>query len=197
MAGSRIKVALVDDHTLFRSGLRGLLEGSGVCEVVGEAADGAEFLAQLDAGMRPEVVLSDIDMPHVDGFAVVERLARDYPDIAIIVLSMHDQSDYYQRMVALGAKGFLLKDSDFSEVLAAVRSVASPVEPLLDPLSERELEVLRLICQGLSSQQIAERLFLSKRTVEAHRANILEKTGAKNSANLVVYAIRNGLIAAF
>lgn len=211
MAGGRVKVALVDDHTLFRTGLRTLLEGDGACEVVGQAADGAELLARLEAGLRPEVVLLDIDMPRVDGFAVAERLAAEYPHIGIVVLSMHGERDYYFRMVALGAKGFLLKNSDFAQVAAAIEAVAgggtyfSPEllkilsdaapAPTLDPLTEREIEVLRLICQGLSSQQIAGRLFLSKRTVEAHRANLLEKTGALNTANLVIYAVRRGLIA--
>lgn len=203
-----IQIALVDDHTLFRSGLRTLLEAADGCQVVGEASDGAEFLALLEAGLRPQVVLLDIDMPHLDGFAVAEQVAARWPDIALVTLSMHGERDYYLRMVALGVKGFLLKNSDFSQVLTAIRTVAdsgaffsdellqllADTAPCDPPLSEREKEILRLICQGLSNQQIAQHLFISKRTVDAHRANILEKTGAKNSANLVLYAVRNGLI---
>ncbi|MDR2885160.1 MAG: response regulator transcription factor [Rikenellaceae bacterium] len=213
-APAKIKVALVDDHALFRGGLRGLLAGGGACEVVAEAADGQEFLSLLDAGLAPDVVLLDIDMPVMGGFEVAQRMAAGHPDVRIVVLTMHSDEEYYLRMVSLGARGFLLKNSDIDEVLSAIRTVARggtyfsqelltsliavhtapPAPGPDDTLSERELEVLGLICRGMSNNEIADQLFISKRTVDKHRANILEKTGTKNTAHLVMYAVKNGLV---
>lgn len=215
------RIFLVDDHTLFRNGLRGLLDGREGCRVVGEAADGEEFLERL-AQARPDVVLMDIDMPRMGGEQATVRALAERPDLKIITLSMHGDQEYYFRMVSLGAKGFLLKSSDIDEVLTAVQTVAqggsyfsqellcmlvsslrtsagSGMQPSDatapdDALSEREREILLLICKGLSNQEIGDRLFISKRTVDKHRANILSKTGCRNTANLVVYAIKNSLV---
>lgn len=209
-----VKIALVDDHTLFRNGLKGLLSAVEGFEVVAQAGDGVEFLALLAAGQAPEVVLMDIDMPNMDGFALAGKLAADYPGVRCITLSMHGDDEYYFRMVALGVKGFLLKSSDIEEVVTAVRTVARGAtyfsQELLtmlvgnlhsqtpttadESLSERELEILQLICRGLSNQEIGEKLFISKRTVDKHRANILDKTGTRNTANLVMYAIKKSLV---
>ncbi len=207
------KVALVDDHALFRGGLRGLLQASGRCQVVLEAGNGSELMEQLAAGEGIDVVLLDIDMPVMGGFEVARRLGAEYPAIRMITLSMHSQEEYYFRMVSLGAKGFLLKNSQIGEVLAAIETVAAggtyfsqelltmlvrslhaPAAEGAATLSERETEILQLICRGLSNHEIAEKLFISKRTVDKHRANILEKTGTNNTANLVVFAIKNSLI---
>ncbi len=208
------KIALVDDHALFRNGLRGLLTMGGRCEVVGEASNGADFMAMMAAGLDPQVVLMDIDMPVMDGFQVARRLAAEYPEVKVITLSMHGDGEYYFRMVGLGVKGFLLKNSEIEEVLTAIRTVAgggtyfsqelltmlvgamhtATSEPAGEALSDRELEILQLICKGLSNQEIGQRLFISKRTVDKHRANILEKTGTKNTANLVVWAVKNALV---
>ena len=208
------KVLLVDDHTLFRNGLRGLLESEGIAEVVGEASDGVEFLEMLP-GSGAEIVLLDIDMPRMGGTEAAARALELDPGLKIITLSMHGDEHYYFSMVSAGVKGFLLKSSEIEEVAAGIDSVgkggtyfsqellqglvgilktAPQQEDAPDSLSERELEILLLICKGLSNQEIADRLFISKRTVDKHRANIMAKTDTKNTANLVVFAIKNGLV---
>ena len=217
-----IRIALVDDHSLFRHGLKVLLSSRPDFEVVADAGSGEEFLAMLPA-VRPDVVFMDYAMPAMNGAETSERALAEYPDLKIITLSMFGDNAYYSRMVSSGAKGFLLKDSEFDEVVEAVETVyaggtyfsASLLESLShsirsvpteeggentdavaesDRLSSREVEILVAICQGFSTQEIAERLFISKRTVDKHRANILEKSGCKNTASLVVYAIRHRLV---
>lgn len=206
------RIALVDDHALFRIGLRGLLEHSTDHRVVAEAASGEEFLDMLQ-GLEADVVFMDFSMPGIDGAEATERALERRPDLKIITLSMFGEESYYTRMVKAGACGFLLKDSDIDEVIEAIDQVmteGSYFSPQLllsitsrmhlessavdDPLSEREKEILVAICRGLSNQEIADELFISKRTVDKHRANILEKTGCKNTAALVVYAIRTGIV---
>ena len=206
------RIILVDDHSLFRNGLRGLLERCGVCRVVGEAGSGEEFLAMID-GVEADIVFMDFAMPGLDGAQTTERALARHPELKIITLSMFGEESYYSRMVEAGAKGFLLKDSDIGDVLEAIDTVmagGSYFSPQLlasltgrmrtredvpdEQLSSREREILVAVCQGLSNQEIADALFISKRTVDKHRANILEKTGCKNTASLVVYAIRNGIV---
>ena len=208
----RLKIILVDDHTLFRNGLRGLLYRSEACRVVAEAGSGEEFLELLPR-TEADVVFMDFSMPGIDGAEATERALLVRPGLKIITLSMFGDESYYSRMVEAGAKGFLLKDSDIGEVLEAVETVAAGGSyfsaRLLasiahrmrtreaeadEPLSAREREILVAVCRGLSNQEIADELFISKRTVDKHRANILEKTGCKNTASLVVYAIRNGIV---
>ena len=216
-----IRRALVDDHSLFRRGLKVLFSSRPDFEVVADAGSGGEFLAMLPSA-RPDVVFMDYDMPEMNGAETAERALAEYPDLKVITLSMFGDSAYYSRMMSSGAKGFLLKDSEFDEVVEAVetvysggtyfsaslleslshsiRSAASGVDLAADAvaesdrLSDREVEILVAICQGFSTQEIADRLFISKRTVDKHRANILEKSGCKNTASLVVYAIRHGLV---
>lgn len=211
------KIFLVDDHTLFRNGLRGLLDSREDCVVVGEASTGEEFLEHLQE-CDADVVFMDIAMPGIKGDEATARALEMRPDLKIITLSMFGDDDYYYRMVSVGAKGFLLKSSDIDEVITAIETVVAGgsyfSQELLDSLvnnlhttpqveaepedeeslSERELEVLLEICRGLSNQQIADKLFISKRTVDKHRANILAKTGCPNTANLVVYAIKHNLV---
>ena len=206
------RIVLVDDHTLFRNGLRGLLERQEGYRVVGEAGSGEEFLAQFDT-LEADVVFMDFSMPGLDGAQTTERALARRPELRIITLSMFGEESYYSRMVEAGARGFLLKDSDIGDVLEAVETVmegGSYFSPQLlssltgrmrsredaadDQLSSREREILVAVCRGLSNQEIADELFISKRTVDKHRANILEKTGCKNTASLVVYAIRNGIV---
>ena len=213
-----IRVALVDDHTLFRNGLKMLLSTHAQVEVVLESGSGEEFLAQVER-VQPDVVFMDYAMPGMSGAQTTEQALQLCPEMKIISLTMFADNAYYSQMVASGAKGFLLKDSEFDEVVAAVESVATGGsyfnESLLqslsqslrstghgaadtiaeaDRLSEREIEILVGICRGESTQEIADRLYISKRTVDKHRANILEKSGCKNTASLVVYAIRHGLV---
>ncbi len=206
------KIVLVDDHSLFRNGLRGLLERCAGCRVVGEAASGEEFLAMLP-GLETDVVFMDFAMPGLDGAQPTERALARRPDLRIITLSMFGEESYYSRMVQAGARGFLLKDSDIGDVIEAIDAVMSGgsyFSPQLlssltgrmrtrddvpdEQLSVREREILVAGGRGLSNQEIADELFISKRTVDKHRANILEKTGCKNTASLVVYAIRNGIV---
>lgn len=206
------RIALVDDHTLFRTGLRGLLENMLGCQVVAEASSGEEFLAMLH-GLEVDVVFMDFSMGGMDGAQTTEEALARRPELRIITLSMFGEESYYSRMVKAGAKGFLLKDSAIDEVAEALqcvmgggsyfsaqllqsirRNLHSPLQGQEDSISEREKEILVAICQGLSNQEIADQLFISKRTVDKHRANILEKTGCKNTAALVVYALRNGIV---
>lgn len=209
-------VVLVDDHTLFRNGLRILLSGSEGMKVIGEASDGEEFLALLPTLEQVDVVLLDIEMPRMNGIVAAREALRSYPDLKIITLSMYGDEDYYFRMVSEGVKGFILKNSEIQEVIQAIETVVEggsyfseellatlvsnlkstpiPESESADALSQREAEILLHICQGESNNEIAEALFISKRTVDKHRSNILSKTGCKNTANLVVYAIKNNLV---
>lgn len=210
------RIILVDDHSLFRNGLRGLLERNEGFRVVGEASSGEEFLSLLEQEFfAADIVFMDFSMPGLDGAQTTERALARRPDLRIITLSMFGEESYYSRMVEAGARGFLLKDSDIGDVLEAIAAVmggGSYFSPRLlssltgrmharehdeladDQLSSREREILVAVCRGLSNQEIADELFISKRTVDKHRANILEKTGCKNTASLVVYAIRNGIV---
>jgi len=214
MNDSTCKIMLVDDHTLFRNGLRILLNTIDKYEVAGEAGNGQEFLDLLEQEL-PDIVLLDIEMPVMDGIAAANVAMGKYPDLKIITLSMYGEEDYYYQMVDAGVKGFLLKNSDMNEVKNAIdtvvdggnyfssellqnlvnslRTSSKTREPQAE-LSEREIEILILICQGLSNQEIADQLFISKRTVDKHRANILEKSQCKNTAQLVMYAIKSKLV---
>lgn len=205
-----IKVVLVDDHALFRNGLRTLLDGHRGCRVVAEAGDGSDFLASEEA-LNADVVFMDISMPTLSGDKATAAALERNPNLKVICLSMYGDEKYYSMMVEAGAKGFLLKDSSIDEVFEAISRVMAGEEYFCkeimrvlsdamrrnektDKLSEREIDVLLEICRGLSTQEIADKLFLSKRTVDTHRANILEKTGSNNTASLVVYAIKNNLV---
>ena len=216
-----IRIALVDDHSLFRKGLKVLLSSRPDFTIVADVGSGEEFLSVLMQS-QPDVVFMDYAMPEMNGAETTRRALEMLPDMKVITLSMFGDNAYYSDMMSSGAKGFLLKDSEFNEVVEAVDTVSaggtyfstSLLESLshsmrstgvvgnvsddiaeADILSEREVEVLVAICQGLSTQEIADKLFISKRTVDKHRANILEKSGCKNTASLVVYAIRNGFVA--
>lgn len=209
-----MKILLVDDHTLFRNGLKMLLNTLPDYEVTGEASNGKEFLALIE-NHHYDIIFLDIEMPEMNGIEAAKIATTLKPDLKIITLSMYGDEEYYDQMLEAGAKGFLLKNTDLQEVKTAIDTVMAGgtyfsqelMQSLLrnykslkshketvDDLSDREIEILQLICSGLSNQEIADQLFISKRTVEKHRANILEKTASKNTAGLVMYAIRNQLI---
>lgn len=210
---NRIQVVIADDHQLFRNGLKILLDAFDEFSVVGEAGNGEE-LVSIVANCGCELVLMDIDMPVMDGIEATRKCLKINPALKIIALSMYGEEDYYYRMVDAGAKGFLLKDSDINEVKDALLTVAAggnyfsqqllhnviqkiktrDTETRMANLSKREKEILLKICEGLSNQEIADALYISKRTVDKHRANLLSKTSSKNTASLILYAIKNKLI---
>ena len=209
----KIRIIITDDHQLFRNGLKILLNAFQEFEVVGEASNGEEFL-RIIKNTPADVVLMDINMPEMDGIEATRKGLKLCTSIDIIALSMYGEEEYYYKMVDAGAKGFLLKDSDISEVKDAILTVRKggsyfsqellyyviqkikhrEHESKTANLSKREKEILLKICEGLSNQEIAETLFISKRTVDKHRANLLGKTNSKNTASLILFAIRNKLI---
>jgi DNA-binding NarL/FixJ family response regulator len=210
---SGINIFIVDDHNLFREGLKLLLSKLSFINKIYEANNGKEFLNQI-GDKEVDIVLIDIEMPVLNGIKTTEKVLEDYPDLKIIALSMYADESYYTNMIEAGAKGFLLKNSSFEEVQRAIREVyegrsyfsSEIMNELIKninrkktarqntELTDREIEILFHICKGFSNQEIADRLFLSKRTVDKHRENLLLKTGSKNTASLVIYAIKNGVI---
>ncbi len=210
---NKIKIVLADDHQLFRNGLKILLDAFDDFEIAGEACNGDEVLKIIE-NSKCHIVLMDIDMPVMDGIEATRRALEINPDIKIIALSMYGEEEYYHRMVEAGAKGFILKDSDINEVKDAITTVhnggnyfsqellqhviqrirSRETETKHANLSKREKEILLKICEGLSNQEIANTLFISKRTVDKHRANLLGKTQSKNTASLILYAIKNKII---
>jgi DNA-binding NarL/FixJ family response regulator len=202
-------IIIVDDHRLFRSGLKYILEATEKYEVLAEASDGFELLELLEH-TKPQLVIMDISMPKMNGIEATKIALAKYPSLKIIILSMYSEKEYYNSLLDLGIKGFVLKDADNDEFLLAINKVLSgetyfSQELLLsiiresnlpDPvqLSQREREILGLISQGLSNQEISTLLNISQRTVERHRTNLLEKTGSKNSIRLIIYALKNKLI---
>jgi len=211
-----IRVLLADDHTLVRAGIRGLLQGLADVEVVGEAGDGHEAL-RLAESLHPDVALLDVGMPGLNGLEVAGRLATQDAPIRVVILSMHTSEEYVLRALRAGCAGYLVKDSAVAELEIAIRAVArgetylSPavskrvvddyvsrtggaLDPL-DALTPRQREILQLAAEGHSSKEIAQRLKLSYRTVETHRAQLMERLGVHDLAGLVRFAVRVGLVA--
>lgn len=207
------RVLLADDHTLVRAGLRKILEQNKDMVVVGEVGDGAAALEFLER--KPvDVVVLDLTMPGLDGFELLRRARAQWPELALLVLTMHADAEHASRAVREGADGYLLKDSAAGELVAGVRAVTSgltyysePVQRALselvrsgntarpvDRLTDRELEVLKLVARGLSTKEIAGRFNISARTVETHRANIMRKLELRSVALLTQFALREGLI---
>ena len=211
-----IRLALADDQLLFRKGLAMLLSDMAGATVVWESANGEELLAGLKK-VEVDIVLLDLEMPVMDGMEAMRRIRQEHPEVKVIILSTHDEEKVIVQLMELGANGYMLKNSEPDEIDLAIRSVAQSgyyfsdlvhrvmlhglvkkeqVKPIfneIDPLSERELEVLRAICKEHTTAEIAAKLFVSPRTVEFHRNNLLLKTGARNIAGLVVYAMTRGL----
>ena len=208
-----IRVVLVDDHAILRAGLRRVLEAEDDIEVVGEAesADRAVFEA---LSTKPDVVVMDIVMPGKSGIEGMPAVMQAVPEVKVLVLSMQDDPRYVREAFEVGASGYVLKEAADTEVVGAVRAVAAGeryVHPALgarlvaaeaeerkradaDPLSEREREVLRLLALGHTNQEIAKMLYISVRTAETHRAHIMQKLRLSSRAELVRYALENGLI---
>lgn len=212
-----IKVLLADDHPIVRQGLRRLLEMESDFSVVAEADDGSEALQLLER-YRPDVLIVDLMMPMLNGFEVIRQAAHRFPKIAMIVLSMHQDTVYVVQALRNGARGYVLKDSSPTELVDAVNEVvagrrflsAKIIEKLGDPavleldeqiendafqvLTDRQREVLQLAAEGLTSVEIARRLSISPRTAETHRAQIMRKLGLSSQADLIRYAIRQGIL---
>ncbi len=203
----KITVLLVDDHSLVRRGFRRMLEDEADMQVVGEAGDGEESI-KLAKELHPQVVVMDCALPGMNGLQATRKIIEDSPNTAVLMLSMHTESTWVRQAVEAGAKGYVLKDAMDLELGAAIRKVAAG-ETVFDPkveqrsvlrgerstaLTQRELEVLQMIVDGKSNKEIATVLDLSANTVAVHRANIMNTLGIHKTAELVVYAIRAGLV---
>jgi DNA-binding NarL/FixJ family response regulator len=215
---SPYSIVLADDHVLLRQGLRRILEGSSDLEVIGEAGDGFELLDLLNR-LTPHMVILDISMPKLRGLEAIHEIKTIHPDVNILILTMHKDKEYLYLALSAGAKGYLLKEDADKELFSAIEKIrqgktySSPYfsEQLindwaqmgredaksisdLDPLTTREREVLKLIAEGKSNKDIADLLFISVRTVEHHRANMMEKLNLKKATDLIKYAIQKGYI---
>jgi DNA-binding NarL/FixJ family response regulator len=203
----KITVLLVDDHSLVRRGFRRMLEDESDMEVVGEAGDGEESI-KLAKQLHPQVVVMDCALPGMNGLEATRRIMEESPDTVVLMLSMHTESTWVRQAVEAGAKGYVLKNAMDLELGAAIRRVAAG-ETVFDPqveqrsvlkgersaaLTQRELEVLQMIVDGKSNKEIATALDLSANTIAVHRANIMNSLGIHKTAELVVYAIRAGLV---
>lgn len=206
-------ILIVDDHNLFRKGLILMLNEIENLEVIGEASNGIEFINFLALSI-PDIVLIDINMPQSDGVSATKKALSLYPNLKVIAVSSSDDYESYQKMVESGVIGFLIKNSDISELNICIQKALNGVgyfsQQLLQnivhsehsqknkkseiTISIRELEVLKYICTGMTNVEIGEKLFVHPRTIERHRANLMQKTGSKNSIALAIYAIKNDLV---
>ena len=220
MPPTPIRLLIVDDHAVLRSGLRVLLNAQPDMEVVGEASDGAEAVAEA-LRLRPTVVLMDVAMSGESGLDATARIKQAAPEVKVLVLSMYDDESYLRRALEAGASGYALKRAADTDLLSAIRAVARdevylhpaltrvlvgdllkrdprtppPSRPDTPHLSERELEVLRLVALGHTNQEIADSLYLSVKTVESYKGRLMEKLGLRGRASLVRYAVEAGLLA--
>ena len=214
---SGLRILLADDHTLLRQGLRKILQERPDWEVVAEAGDGREAVRQTLA-VQPDIAILDIGMPLLNGIEATRQIVRRLPDIHVLILSMHANEAYIVQALKAGAKGYLLKDSADTDLIRGVAAVASGksffspavakvmlddyvrhltekgIADRFDSLSEREREIFQLVAEGHSNKAIAELLSVSPTTVETHRAHILQKLDVHNTAELVLYAVRRGVI---
>jgi DNA-binding NarL/FixJ family response regulator len=207
---------LADDHRMFRQGLRELIERKTRFEVAGEASTGREALAEVER-LRPDIVLLDIQMPELDGVAVARQLARQYPDIKIVMLTMYQQDQHLLEAIRAGARGYLLKDADADELIAVLERVArgeAALDPALtgrvfdavrrgdvgqagaEPLTEREREIVQLLAAGHDNRTIAARLHLSEKTVGNRLSEIFQKLGVTNRTQAALVAVQRGLVPA-
>jgi DNA-binding NarL/FixJ family response regulator len=208
-------VIIVDDHLIFRQGLISLLTFENIASVIGQASDGEKFIELLST-LRPDLVLMDIDMPHMNGVEATRRALELIPDLKIIAFTMFGDEEHYMMMSNLGVKGFVLKSSGISELERAIRDVMTGEcyfsNELLrkiiynlgpkgahqgaegESLTAREKEILHQICLGLNDKEMAEKLFISPKTVKSHRSNLLGKTGCHNTPGLILYAIKHKMV---
>jgi DNA-binding NarL/FixJ family response regulator len=212
------RIVLADDHILVRQGLKRILEEMADLEVIGEAGDGLELLKLLEK-ITPQMILLDISMPNLRGIEAIHEIKALHPETKILILTMHKDKEYLYQAISAGANGYLLKedaDTELSTAIETVRRGRNYISPLLsedltddwahtyrgksklpyepDNLTTREREVLKMIAEGKSSKEMADLLFISVRTVERHRANLMDKLGLKKTADLVKYAIQKGYV---
>jgi len=205
-----IGVIIADDHVIFRKGLRTVLNEIPFVKVIAEASDGNELLKILQKNPA-DIILMDINMQGMNGIEATKKITDKYPETDVIALTMHEEIGYFNKMIEVGAKGFLLKKTNKEQLETAIRTVfygetyfseefelsmpkSKPKSKNNIAISDREKEVLKLIAKGFSNIEIADKLNLSKRTVDGHKSRLFEKTNAKNAPNLIMFAIKNGLI---
>lgn len=212
-----ISIAIAEDQALFRAGLIAILKNAPRIQPIFEAENGKDLIEKLKK-QEPDVILLDLEMPVMDGMEAAQHIRKHYPHIKILVLSNHDEDSFILHMIELGANGYLLKDAEPREMIEAIEIVVAntyyfndrvssamlkrlmnnpKVEPTFNQkveLTDREVAILRLLCQEMNSKEIAEKLFIGIRTVEGYRNTLMQKTGAKNVAGLVMFAIRNGYV---
>src|SRR5579859_4540034 len=213
----KIRVVLADDHTILRAGLRMMLNAQPDIEVVGEASDGRQALAEAQR-LQPDVVLMDITMPEMNGIEATRQIKRALESTRVLILTMHENEEYLFQVLRAGASGYILKEAADTELISAIRVVyagrfyMSPSAQTMmvgdyllrvrsgeerdsySALTEREREILKLVAEGLTNNQIAERLFISPKTVDTHRTHIMDKLNLHSRAELVKYAMRRGLL---
>ena len=213
-----MKVLITDDHAIVREGLQAYLSVQPDIEVVGEATNGEEAIKKAK-DLLPDIILMDITMPGINGLEATRQIRKQNPDMKILVLTMHEEDDYFYRILEAGASGYFIKGGSFSELLSALRTVwhgdvfiyPTMAKKLLSnylkgvksgqetegyrKLTEREREILRFVADGRTNQEIAEQLFISPTTVQTHRAHMMAKLGLHNRTELVKYAIRHGFVA--
>ncbi|WP_409292574.1 response regulator [Peribacillus sp. SCS-37] len=206
-----IRLMLVDDHAVLRDGLKSILEMEDNIEVVGEAVSGEEALRQVPV-CKPSMILMDINLPEKSGVEITGLLKRQYPDIKVLILTMHSHEEYFMSAIREGADGYLLKDAPYGQVIEAIRSVAKgesfihpsmtkkllsfhqQAKPEESALTEREKEVLFCLLEGLSNKEIAAKLFISDKTVKIHVSKIIKKLNVKSRSQVVIYAVQNQLV---
>lgn len=213
------QIILAEDHNIVRNGLKILLEADEEFRIVGEHANGQEVIDALNSGVKADIVLADINMPIMDGITLTTNLKEQFPYIHVVILSMLDNEKYVTQAFTEGAAAYLLKSVSSEELLFALKQVHSGgrylcaeislnlLEGLINSsiltenhidqeidFSSRELEVLHLIAQGLTNQEMSEKLFLSKRTIEGHRQSLIEKTGSRNTAALIRFSVLSGIV---
>lgn len=214
-----LKILLAEDHNIVRNGIKMLLETESSIHVVGEMTNGLEVIKYFDQGGSADIVLADINMPELDGISMAKELKAKYPEVKVVMLSMHDNEKYISQAFIEGAVGYLLKNISAEELVFSLKHIdtgkkyicAELAVNMLNKLisngileqdatfseadfSSREIEVLHLIAEGLTNLEMADKLFISKRTVEGHRQSLLDKTGSRNTAKLIRYAATNGLL---
>jgi len=209
------KVIIVDDHLIFRQGLTTIISTENIATVIGDASNGKEFIDILEY-LTPDLVLMDIDMPYMNGMEATQRALELMPNLKIIAVTMFGEEEYYYKMIELGVKGFILKTSGINEIEKAINDVMKGESYFSNELlrkiinsigrknnralttktilTDRELEVLKLICAGLTTDEIAQKLYISPKTVKSHRSNLLEKTNCKNTPEMIIFALKNKYI---